>query len=265
MRIFKRASAGRSSKPACIEEFLGPELLDDPMVDRDELNDLLRDPSPLIPPEPPEPEYEPAPELPESAARRIAKLAGLVTALAMLCGAVVAATYLDRQRAAEETATFRPVHITGTRALVGFTPTPPAPAETMLTSAAAGGEAPQPGTPVGSDAGVEPSPYPTDPADFAEEFYRCIGPRPRDAISMLGANLRAGQSAELEHAWRIVRKVDVHELRIEPDGMVRAVVTMTTSDDERFRLTQLLRIDDGPPQAITEARLLSSRHVPVNG
>lgn len=261
MRIFKRASAGRSSKPACIEEFLGPELLDDPMIDRDELNDLLRDPSQLIPPQPPEPEYEPAPELPESAARRIAKLAGLVTALAMLCGAVVAATYLDRQRAAQETATFRPVHITGARALVGFTPAPQAP-DTSPTSAAAGGEAPQPGTP---GTGGQPSSYPADAADFADEFYGNIGSRPRDAISMLGANLRAGQSAELEYAWRSVRKVDVHELSIEPDGMVRAVVTMTTSDDERFRLTQLLRIDDGPPQAITEARLLSSRHVPVNG
>lgn len=259
MRIFKRASAGRSSKPACIEDFLGPELLDDPMVDRDELNDLLRDPSPLIPPEPPEPDFEPAPELPESAARRIAKLAGLVTALAMLCGAVVAATYLDRQRAAEETATFRPVHITGIRALVGFTPTPQAPDTSPPT--AAGGEAPQDG----SGTGGEPSSYPTDATDFADEFYGNIAPRPRDAISMLGASLRAGQSAELEHAWRTVRRVDVHELSIEPDGMVRAVVTMTTSDDERFRLTQLLRIDDGPPQAITEARLLSSRHVPVNG
>lgn len=261
MRIFKRASAGRSSKPACIEEFLDAELLDDPNIDRDELNDLLRDPSPLIPPEPPEPEAEPAPELPESAAMRIAKLAGLVTALAMLCGAVVAATFLDRQRAAEETATFRPVHITGARALVGFIPSrqATAAAANSLPPSAAGGEAPQPGTQSEQSAA-----YPHDPTEFADEFYSSIGPRPADAIGMLGENLRAGQSAELAHAWGTVRKVDVHELRVEPDGMVHAAVTMTTSNDERFRLTQRLKIDEGPPPAITEARLLSSRHVPVN-
>lgn len=269
----RRARGKRAARPGCIEDVLSQEILADPLVDRDALNELLLDPSPLRIDETPT-QQAPAAREPESRATRIGKLAGLVTAVAVLCGAVVAAAFLDRQRATDgDTAVTAPV-ITGARALAGFAG--PGPRQQLI-------EAPDQ---LAEHSTREPGNYAGRSREVADEvrlsggertrprnagriketartFYGLIRSNPVTALGMLDERLRSERPDEVIRAWRSITHVDVRELRVQPDGAVRADVTMVTSDSDSFRVTHLLRIDEGPPSVITEAHLLSSLHSPA--
>lgn len=239
----------RTLTPTRIEDFLCEELLADPMVDVDELNDLLRDPSPLAIFDDDQADADDeAPGEPENATARAVKLAGLAIAVAVLCGSILTAVFLDRHRAA--TGEARPQRqITGIAALAGFTmmTTPPATGtilvgDTVTTSRAA--------------------PDPRDARRVTRHFYDSLASAPDDALAMLGGGLRGGRQDALTGAFARVDAVTVHRLGVMPDGMVRAVVTVTRSDSLRYRVTHLLRVDTGPPATITAARLLSAQRTP---
>ncbi|MGH3431965.1 MAG: hypothetical protein ACRDQB_03915, partial [Thermocrispum sp.] len=251
--FFTRGGGRYARPPSRIEEVFYPAVLADPNVDADGLTDLLRDPSPLLADEPddwrpPAPVAEPQPE---HLAVRVAKLAALVTAVALLCAAIVAAAFLDRQRRSTPPPG-EPTTITGVRALAGIAPDGGVTAAPAPAAQRPGGAASSQGAIHTSLVGA------TDPCELAREFYRLIAERPDAALSMLGGSLSDDERRELAVAWREVDRVEVHDLRRHHGRDVRAVVEMITSAAERYLVDHLLL---AAPPKITEVRLLSSQRL----
>lgn len=277
--VGRQRRGGSTQTPERIEDVFSERVLSDPNVDRDYLNALLRDPSPLRVPEPAEPDHpaDVVREEPESTTARIAKLTGLVLAVALLCGSLVTAVFLDRHRTAARQAQPPERQITGIAALAGFAITAPPPAETaQVTERAAtiptDDEAAR--TPAEPDDAVSSARSATsgpatrvstdDDVDaFVRAFYDRVTSGPDDALPLLGGSLLGEQPDVLLDALRLIDTVAVHRVSVRPDGLVRAVVTVTRADAKRFRVTHLLRVEAGPPALITEARLLSSQHSPT--
>ncbi len=277
--VRRQRRGGSTQTPERIEDVFSERVLSDPNVDRDYLNELLRDPSPLRAPEPAEPNH-PAEHVvrdePESTTARIAKLTGLVVAVALLCGSLVTAVFLDRHRTAARQAPPPERQITGIAALAGFAITAPPPAETAQVTERAvtiptDEEAAT--TPAESDDVASSAPLATsapstrvstdDDVDaFVRAFYDRVTSGPDDALPLLGGSLLGEQPDVLLDALRLIDTVAVHRVSVRPDGLVRAVVTVTRADEQRYRVTHLLRVVAGPPALITEARLLSSQHSP---
>ncbi|MPY97416.1 MAG: hypothetical protein GEU97_05355 [Actinophytocola sp.] len=274
----RQRRGGRTHTPERIEDVFSERVLSDPNVDRDYLNELLHDPSPLRvpePPTPPGPENVVRDEL-ESATARVAKLTGLVIAVALLCGSLVTAVFLDRHRTTAREAQPPERQITGIAALAGFAMTTPPPVETApVTERAAtiptDDEATTPAEPddattSGPSTTSEPA-TPVSTADdvdaFVRDFYDRVTAGPDDALPLLGGNLLDAKPDVLIDALRRIDAVAVHRVSVRPDGLVRAVVTVTRANAQRYRVTHLLRVEAGPPALITEARLLSSQHSPA--
>ncbi|MFB9727878.1 hypothetical protein [Haloechinothrix salitolerans] len=277
----RQRRSGRTQPPERIEDVFSERVLSDPNVDRDYLNALLHDPSPLRVPEPGGPDHSvdaPAEdtvwEEPETTAARVAKLTGLVLAVALLCGALVAAVFLDRYRTAARQAPPER-QITGIAALAGFAMTTSPHAETAPVTQRANpvrrSDAATAPTQSATESGNTPSatPEPTlrantddDSGAFVRDFYRSVTEEPEDALGMLGGSLLDGQPDALSDALRFIDTVTVHRVSVRPDGLVRAVITVTRADSQRYRVTHLLRVEAGPPALITEARLLSAQHSP---
>lgn len=255
---FTRGGGRKQRPPSRIEEVFYPAVLADPNVDADGLTALLQDPSPLLAEQA---EYEereawresePVAPQPEHMAVRVAKLAALVTAVALLCAAIVAAAFLERQRRGTTEPTEQD-NITGVRALAGVSPRGGVTAAPEPAAQRPGGAASSQGaTWTPSDKKLD------DPCLLAHEFYRLIADRPERALGMLGGPLSDDERRELTVAWHGVDRVDVHDLRKRADGMIEASVTMISGPRARVRLQQLLRTD--PPE-ITEVRLLSSQRL----
>lgn len=250
--FFSRSGSRKTRPPTRIEEVFYPAVLADPNVDADALTDLLRDPSPLMVDDPID-EVEPEPPPPERTIVRVAKIAALVTAVALLCGAIVAAAFLDRQRRSAPPPSVPDSSITGVRALAvieggGVTKVPKHAAQ------GPGGGRSQGATwrPTGAEL--------TDPKKLVRQFYEHIGGQPDKALAVLGGTLTDDERRELAVAWRGVERVDVDELGVRPDGLVHAVVRMTTDTAEQYRLDHLLTVD---PPKITEVRLLSAQRIPA--
>ncbi len=283
--VGRQRRGGSTQTPERIEDVFSERVLSDPNVDRDYLNELLHDPSPLRVPEPPKPHCGPDPdgpaedtvrEQPENATARVAKLTGLVLAVALLCGSLVAAVFLDRHRTTSRQAQPPERQITGIAALAGFAITAPQPIETApVTERAATiptddettapAKSDDPATSVAS-ASSEPATRVNTPDDvdaFVRDFYDRVTAGPDEALPLLGGTLLDAKPDVLLDALRRIDTVAVHRVSVRPDGLVRAVVTVTRADSRRYRVTHLLRVEAGPPALITEARLLSSQHSPA--
>ncbi|MPY77000.1 MAG: hypothetical protein GEV04_00615 [Actinophytocola sp.] len=264
--VGRQRRGGSTQTPTRIEDVFSERVLADPMVDRDLLNDLLRDPSPLRVDEQGEPDASPeVREEPETTVARVAKLTGLVIAVALLCGSLVTAVFLDRHRTAASQTPRPEQEITGIAALAAFATTAQPPeVGTRVTERAvtvpvddAASSAPQttsnPATRVSTQAEI---------GGFVRDFYHRFTDGPDDALAMLGGNLLDSRPDVLADALRVIDAVTVHRVSVGPDGLVRAVITMTRADSQRYRVTHLLRVEAGPPALITEARLLSAQHSP---
>lgn len=284
--VRRQRRGGSTQTPERIEDVFSERVLSDPMVDRDELNALLRDPSPLRVDEPAESAIsaEDADDAfrdePESTTARVAKLTGLILAVGLLCGSLVTAAFLDRHRTAGRQAPPPERQITGIAALAGFAMTTPPPATTApVTERAAttptDDTATDTAAPAEAKSGDGPTSAPptrSSPATrvgtaeeidaFIRDFYHRLTEGPDDAFSLLGGSLLEGQPKVLTDALRLVDAVTVHRVSMEPNGLVRAVITVTRADSQRYRVTHLLRVESGPPALITEARLLSAQHSP---
>lgn len=184
---------------------------------------------------------------PEPALARVAKLAGLVTAVAVLCGAIVAAAFLDLHRRQAE----------------------PQPAEDeaagvqAFTLPGAGQNGVTAGLePVAQRPAMEPSEEPVShaadaqPEDLAREFYRLVDEDPKRALAMLGGVLTDDDRQAMAVAWRDIDRLHVDETRISANGWIEAVLSMTTTDGRSYRIKQELRID---PPMITKVRLVSAQ------
>lgn len=255
--FFTRGGGRTDRSPSRIEEVFYPAVLADPNVDADGLTALLRDPSPLLvdepewhePPEPAEPPRE-------HTAVRVLKFVALVTAVALLCAAIVAAAFLERQRRGAPPPGVDGGHITGVRALAGVVPSGGVTAAPLPAAQRPGGAASSQGA-----MQLAEGTRGMDELDTARKFYRLIADRPEQALDMLGGTLSDDERRALALAWHEVDRVRV-DLRERPDGLLRAVVTMTDESAGRLRLEQVLRVD---PPRITEVRLLSSQQLPTGG
>lgn len=286
MPVWKRRPH-RDVRPESAADLLCPELMADPMVDHDGLTELLRDPSPLamvtsLSPRPPRSYYdeqvprqradpvEPVGE--ESVVARLAKLAALGMAMAMLSGAVVAAALIAQAEQGTTpgrgAAAARGSTMTGVRALIGFDATgDPAhrPAGTVTgehrapdvtrAPATTDGAADSSSAPPSATIGGAP---PRTRAATVEAFYRLVDQKPGEAIGMLSPQLLDSNPDELVRIWDSVREITLHEVRPEPDGMVRVVLTMVRAGERPVRMTQLLGLAT-PNGPITEVKLLSSQ------
>lgn len=250
--FFSRSGSRKTRPPTRIEEVFYPAVLADPNVDADALTDLLRDPSPLMVDDPAD-DVEPEPPPPERTVVRVAKLAALVTAVALLCGAIVAAAFLDRQRRSAPPPPVLDSSITGVRALAGV--------EDGGVTAVPRPAAQGPGGGRSQGATWQPTgAQRTDAEALVQGFYEHIGGQPDKALAVLGGTLTDDERRELAVAWRSIERVEVDELGVRPDGLVHAVVRMTTDTAEQYRLDHLLTV--APPK-ITEVRLLSAQRIPA--
>lgn len=95
---------------------------------------------------------------------------------------------------------------------------------------------------------------------LVEEFYR----RAQDSPERLGGLLtpELGHADELRRAWEPVTEVRITELRVEPDGSVRAQVEAKYPDDRRVLLDQHLHVSPGPLPRISGAELRAARQLP---
>lgn len=216
---------------------------------------------------------------PESTLSKVAKLAGLTTAASLLVGAVVASSMLTRQRP-EQTGEPNPAppQITGAAALGGFVPNstglPRAGGHTSSSGsiAVATSQVPVAQTqPVagGDAAGATQTTSSTPAQDSAGEkvalvkqFYqRMVSPHPEDALAMLTPELAGDEPGDLVRAWSSMSEVDVDEVEVQPDGTVRAVVTMLQHDGTKLRVTQVLSLTKRKNDVISRAVLLSAEQL----
>lgn len=266
-----------------MSELLSPDLLADPHVQVEYLADLLRDPTPLaeLPPPPPfrpvdehgdpVPRHRPDPEEPveqESALARSARLAGLAVAAAALCAAVVAASHAAEEVRGKPRPERAAVSLTGAHALAGFdrselprevattgsdapaTSDAPTPSETAVAQERIAPPADEPATSTATST-------PEDALETVRSFYQAVAADPLDALDMVSPDLLTTEQDDLVASWERVNRVTLHDLRVEPDGMVRVVLTMIGDGEEQVRMTQLLRLD-APTGLISEAKLLSA-------
>jgi hypothetical protein len=269
-----------------LEDVIPAQVLEDELIDRDYLEQVLRDPQRFLPPPKIKPEVKPRPvdRDPEPVLVRRAKATGLVVAAALLAGSVVTAATLTGHRAPEHPHRADALEMTGAAALGGFAVPadeqgPSRPERTGTSSTPA---TPGPSTPVAppadpspggarprSAAGSHPAPGSGTDAKVATEdkiaavrdFYTLVDSKPEDALRLLAPDLVGEQPGDLVRAWSSMRSVRLEDAHLRPDGAVVAIVQMLQPDGGRLRVTQLLRLADGPRTMISEARLLSAQRM----
>ncbi|WP_051116310.1 hypothetical protein [Amycolatopsis nigrescens] len=269
-----------------VEDLISAEILADELVDREHLERVFQDPQHYLPPprtrEPrAKARPEPSPE-PERPLARRAKLAGLLLAAAVLIGSVAAAAVLtNRQRDRPPAAEPGKPQITGAVALGGFAaPGRKDDAGHEANDAAAAGTSPSGG---GDHAATTTTPTPTssssppgtsrppdtrydagrssssaDKVAAVRGFYSLVDTDPFRALALLDPLLAGEQPGDLVRSWGAMDSVEVEQAQVQPDGSVRAVVTMRQPDGSRLRITQLLRLAEGTADKIVQAWLLSA-------
>ena len=280
MRVLHdRRRSRRTPDALTVEDLLSAQELDFELVEDTYLaTETVREPRTFLPPPRVQAKREDEPvREPESKLSKVAKLAGLTTAASLLVGAVVASALLTRQRpdAGAAAAPAAP-QITGAAALGGFVP------DVQGSSRSTGSAAPsrrdevvatsqvpvaqtQPAAsgPAGSTQATS-SAVATDDDKVAlvEQFYqRMVSPHPEDALAMLTADLAGDEPGDLVRAWSSMTQVDVNDVEVQPDGTVRAVVTMHQHDGTQLRVTQVLTVTGGKRNVISKAVLLSAEQL----
>ncbi|WP_216210343.1 hypothetical protein [Amycolatopsis aidingensis] len=277
------------SRSVRVEDLLCAELLDDEMVDREHLRQVLREPRQYLRRVPAgsraeeRPSEQPPPVRPESTLARRSKLAALMLAGVLLSGSVVTASLLADDREAP-----RPdrLEITGPAALGGFAM--PETGRADSAGGSGGGPGPETGTstttaraaegartgPAGSPATEATAEQPataesavtaqaTQRADrvaLVEEFYQRVRENPVDALALLDPLLAGDRPETLVQAWSSMGSLTVESLQTLADGSVRAVIIVPQPDGQRVRITQLLEFTSGAAPLISQATLLSAQH-----
>lgn len=263
-----------------VEDLLSAQELDFELVEDINLTGPANEPRKFLPPPRMRAKRRTTPARePESTLSKVAKLAGLTTAASLLVGAVVASSMLTRQRP-EQTGEQNPAppQITGAAALGSFVPTsaglpraggrpsssgsiavatsqvPVAQTQPVAGGDAAGTTQTTSSTPAQDSAGAKVA--------LVKQFYqRMVSPRPEDALAMLTPELAGDEPGDLVRAWSSMSEVDLDEVEVQPDGTVRAVVTMLQHDGTKLRVTQVLSLTKGKNDVISRAVLLSAEQL----
>jgi hypothetical protein len=282
MRVVHDRRRSRQAPDALtVEDLLSAtEVLDIELVESEYLTAAVREPRKFLPP-PRARIKRPviAPREPESKLTKVAKLAGLTTAASLLVGAVVASSMLTRERQADPVRSgVTPPQITGAAALAGFVADPgrapsgehdrkhyDIPSAAAVTTSQAPATTTQSTTPTTTTSTsltttTKASPKITDTQKLAavSEFYHRMASQPEDALDMLAPDLVGEEPGRLVQAWSAMRQIHVDETEVQPDGSVRAVVTMLQEDGTKLRVTQVLTVAEETTDLITQAVLLSA-------
>ncbi|HET6504067.1 MAG TPA: hypothetical protein VFG87_25240 [Amycolatopsis sp.] len=222
------------------------------------------------------------PREPESRLAKVAKLAGLTTAGALLIGAVVASSMVTRARTDQAgRVTPAPPPITGAAALGGFamqggtkthrgdgSSAPSTSAELLNTQQASSAPAPSgspTSTPSGTSSTLSSTAAPVGDGSklaLVKEFYQRMGSqRPQDALAMLAPELAGDQAGDLVRAWSSMSRIEVLDTSVESDGSVLAVVSMRQQDGTTLQVTEKLQFSADTRDVISQAVLLSARQL----
>jgi hypothetical protein len=279
MRVVHDRRRSRQAPDALTVEdlLISTQVLDVELVDSEYLTEAGREPRKFLPP----PRLRvkrpaTASREPENRLSKVAKLAGLTTAASLLVSAVVASSMLTRERQAEPgRSAVSPPQITGAAALGGFVADPgkaisgeqsdrhydpPRAVSTSQVPVAATQPAAPATTSVSPTTTTAP-PEVTNAEKLAavSEFYRRMAsPRPEEALTMLAPDLAGAEPGRLVRAWSTMSDVHVDQAEVQPDGSVRAMVTMLQHDGTKLRVTQVLTVAKGTTDLITRAVLLSA-------
>lgn len=276
------------------------EFPDDKTLDRDYLTRVFGESGRYLPPPKRGRTTEPAARKREKPLIRGAKIAGLMLAVAVLTGSVVTASILAEQRhsrAARNPQT--PSEITGAAALGGFVSpgpsrggdSPPNSSESPESNSSTadlptqGESSPQNQKPTTSAPRSSPSPSlpttsqqasstqsapSTSPSNNSNDeaklaavsgFYARMDKDPQQALTLLDPVLTGTHATDLLQSWGTIKSLDVQDLRMQPDGSVRAVVVIDELSGGRVRITQLLKLTEGSTVKILDAWLLSAERL----
>ncbi|SFJ11043.1 MULTISPECIES: hypothetical protein [Amycolatopsis] len=262
-----------------VEDLLSAQEFDFELVEDAHLTEPAHEPRKFLPPPRARGRREPQPpRAPENRVSKIAKLAGLTTAASLLVGAVVASAVLTRQRPANgEAAAPVPPQITGAAALGAFVPdvaghrqdqsrTPrTAPSVVPTSQVPVAQTQAAPGSAASSAPATSSTPADTSTSDkvaLVEKFYqRMVSAHPEDALAMLTPDLAGEEPGDLVRAWSSMSRIEVDSVEVQPDGTVRAVVTVHQHDGTQLRVTQVLTVTKGKQNVISRAVLLSAEQL----
>lgn len=260
-----------------VEDLLTMQGLDTELVEGEYLTEPVREPGRFLPPPRVHARRASAPPRePEGRLAKVAKLAGLTTAASLLIGAVVAASMVTRERPAEPgRGSLEPPRITGAAALGGFVPAgerKPAegrsghevqtPVSVSQVPVAATEQAAGPASTTATTTTVSKEPGNAEKLTAVHEFYaKMASDRPEDALAMLTPDLAGDEPGDLVRAWSSMSEVHVDQAEVQPDGSVRAVVTMRQQDGTKLRVTQVLTLAKGSAELISDAVLLSAEQL----
>ncbi|PPK69634.1 hypothetical protein V5P93_006722 [Actinokineospora auranticolor] len=221
-----------------------------------------------------------------------AKLAGLGVAVVTLCGAIVTATVVSRDRTNQAAAGAEraPLQITGEQALLPHELDRTVTSSTVFvpsqlldvpaTGSAFGNVTPDTrpdssmravkqtlpsGHRRGSDSDTSPagsSRVPergvTSSRELVLEYYHLVEVNPRLAFDLVAGERLGTTLAEFVGSWQTVRWIQVLDVVERPDGVL-AVVRIHLGDGAHLRVQQLLKVTVSAPQRIVGAELVSAQ------
>ncbi|HJQ48214.1 MAG TPA: hypothetical protein VJ870_18115 [Amycolatopsis sp.] len=278
--VHDRRRSRREPDALTVEDLLSGQVLDVEVTDPERLRPVRASHEYLPPPSlrsrrTAEPVREP-----ESTPAKVAKLVGLATAAGLLVSAVVVSSMLTRERTHAAVANPAPPQITGAAALGGFVPQDPKSRQSgdgnrtqggQAAAAASSTETSSSSPTATSSAPASESTAPSSTAsrrsdveriNLVREFYHRMGSQhPQDALAMLAPALAGDEPGDLVRAWSSMDQIHVDDIEVQPDGTVRAVVTMRQHDGTELRVTQVLSLADDATGVITQAVLLSAEQL----
>ncbi|MEU5691242.1 hypothetical protein [Actinosynnema sp. NPDC020468] len=202
--------------------------------------DLLGDPEPTGPP-----------------SRRTARIAGLSTGALVFVATVLAAALLagHRDPGPAHPHVSPPAEISGSEAL-----------RPDLLWAELGGSVdvlPASVTPLAADSAdvVPPDALATGPrpqVDVVRRFYELLPAKPAAAARLLAGELVGGQG-DFATAWSAIQSITIESTTLQPDGTVRAAVSMQERSGQWLRVEQVFWLTDTRTPRIIGTRVLSAQ------
>ncbi|MCR3746341.1 hypothetical protein LX88_000279 [Lentzea californiensis] len=200
----------------------------------------------------------------------VARVAGLLTGVAVLVSSIAGAAILAGKRPANVGVPMseRPVALSGSSALRPDVLSAQLPHERppLQTTSTAVMPMPQPsalllqtaaGTTEPSTPEVSVGPLPQ--VDVVKKFYELLATKPASAAKLLSPELVGANPAEFARSWGKIKTVSVDQTSVRPDGSVLAVVSMQEMDGGWLRVEQLFWLTSTTQPRIVATEVLSAQ------
>jgi hypothetical protein len=224
-------------------------------------------------------------------ASRAAKAAGLITGAVVLFASVATASVLAGNRPAGPSSPRNepPLEISGVSALrpdllnaqlhdqavppqvtitVASATSSRAPAASTAPTASANTSANTPAVTADARAEVLSQTEATVPSiatgpqpqiDVVRTFYELLSTSPTAASTLLAPELLGTDPHEFAQSWTTIKKINLDDTTLRPDGSVLAVVSMQGSDGRWLRVEQLFTLTDSSVPRIVGTQLVSAQ------